>query len=99
MPSCDFFVYRVHKNDGIQELTDFLNNNEVTVRKLIIKNHDETIPLCCQCLPVMQAKSMILTSGIYVRRWRDDQQRRNLQQLAESTDGNNKNTDVGDTNE
>ncbi len=89
---------------GIQELTDFLNNNEVTVRELIIKSHDES-KYNSFILSVSTSDAAKVNdpdfwpTGIYVRRWRDDQQRKNLQQVAGPTGGTNENTDVGATNE
>jgi hypothetical protein len=84
MPSRDFFIYRVHKDDGAKELTDYLSKNGVTVRVLNIKSHDEakynSFKLSVSTDDAVKVNDpQFWPSGIYVRRWHDDRQRNNPQ--------------------
>jgi hypothetical protein len=42
MPSRDFFIYRIHKDDGVKELTEFLSKNNVMMSELVVKSHSES---------------------------------------------------------
>ena len=39
LPVRDFFISRVHKDDGVQQLRDFLQTNDIAVRDVVLRSY------------------------------------------------------------
>ncbi len=42
MPNLDFFVYRVHKDGGVDVMSEYLRNKNVVVCEIIKKSHESS---------------------------------------------------------
>ncbi len=42
MPNQDFFVYRVHKDDGVDVMSEYLRRKNVVVHEIIKKSHESS---------------------------------------------------------
>ncbi len=82
MPSCDFVVYRVHKDNDIDIMSAYLRKKNVIVRDITRMSHDtakfnsfKITASLCDAEKVGDAQ--FWSQGIYFRRWRDNHQKHN----------------------
>ena len=85
LPGRDFFVYRVHKDDGDTELSEYIKKKGVDVRALTKTNHHEAKFNSFKLAVSMEDAAKVTDPqfwprGIHIRRWRSDQQQRNQSQ-------------------
>ena len=91
MPSRDFFVYRVHKDDGTAVMSDYLKKKNVIVRDITKMNHDAAKLNSFKTTVSLGdagkvADAQFWPQGIYFRRWRDSRQIQNEDQESQAGD-------------
>lgn len=77
MPSRDFFVYRVHKDDNEDVLTEHMRSKNVIPRNITIKSHASAKYNSFKVSVAADDVHTVLDAefwprGVYVRRWRED---------------------------
>ena len=81
MPSRDFFVSRVHKDDGVEKIKTFLANRKVNLRDIKQTSHPESV---CNSFKITVALSDVgvvdkpdfWETGIRIRKWQDRNEER-----------------------
>ena len=76
VPSRDFFVYRVHRDDDVPQLSSYISKQGISVRDIVKKNHDDSkFNSFKVSVPVHDADKIMSAdfwpSGIYIRQWRE----------------------------
>lgn len=97
MPSRHFFVYRVHRDDGVCELTNYIMQKGITIRELTKTSHTESKFNSFKLIVSKDDADKVNDSqfwpqGIYIRRWHEEKQnsmpegKRILSGVEEKTD-------------
>ena len=81
LPDRDFFVYRVHRDDGEKTMKDYIMKKNVNVRELEKTSHDDAKFNSFKLVVSKDdaekvADPQFWPLGIHVRRWRDDKNKR-----------------------
>ncbi len=73
MPNQDFFVYRVHKDDGVDVMSEYLGKTDVVVCEISKKNHESSKFNSFKVAVMLMLSSgrMVFTSGDDVKTDRD----------------------------
>ena len=76
VPSRDFFVYQVHRDDDVPQLSSYISKQGISVRDIVKKNHDDSkFNSFKVSVPVHDADKIMSAdfwpSGIYIRQWRE----------------------------
>ena len=106
MPSRDIFIYRVHKDDGVDVMVDYIRKKGVSVRDITKMSHDAAKFNSFRIVVSSNDADKVLHAqfwpkGIYIRRWRDNtnKQRHSEDQSTEAHDNVDTVIDGASTNE
>lgn len=95
-PDREFFVYRVHKDDGEDELKQYITSKDVDVRQLIKTSHDESKFNSFRLVVSQDDMEKVMDPamwprGVCIRRWRRSQDAEESGPSRLSTAGANEN--------
>ncbi len=80
MPNQDFFVYRLHKDDRVDVMSEYIRKKNVIVHKIIKKSHESSKFNSFKAVVVLGDSNRVVDAqlwphGIYIRTWREDRYR------------------------
>ncbi len=80
MHNQNFFVYSVHKDDGVDVMFQYLRKKNVVVREIIKNSHESSKFNSFKVAVVLSdadrvANAQFWPHGIYIGRWHEDRQR------------------------